>query len=48
MKIIYPANREKSKDVVNTLKNKIECRKQIYDGKEDSEGNFAIFFQKLV
>ena len=34
---------KKSKDVVNPLKNKIEVRQQIYDGKEASEGFSGLF-----
>ena len=43
MKVIYPANRKKSSDVITTLNKKMELRKQINEGIEDSVGIFGLF-----
>ena len=43
MKVIYPANRKKSSDVITTLKKEMELRKQINEGIEDSVGIFGLF-----
>ena len=43
MKVIYPANRKKSNEVINTLKEEIEFRKQINEGIEDLVGIFGLF-----
>ena len=42
MKVIYPANRKKSNEVITTLKEDIEFRKQINEGIEGSVGIFGL------
>ena len=47
-KIIYPANRKQSVNPVSILKNKIESRKQLLEGKEDSRGLFGLCKETLT
>ena len=43
MKVIYPANRKKSSEVITTLLKEMEFRKQINEGIEGSVGIFGLF-----
>ena len=47
-KIIYPANRKQSVNPVSILKNEIESRKQLPEGKEDSGGLFGLCKETLT
>ena len=48
LKIIYPANRKQLVSPISLLKNEIESRKQLPEGKEDSGGLFGLFKKTLT
>ena len=48
LKSVYPANRKQSVSPISLLKNEIESRKQLPEGKEDSGGLFGLFKETLT
>ena len=48
LKIIYPANRKQTVNPVSLLKKEIESRKQLLEGKEDSEGIFGLLKETIT
>jgi len=48
LKSVYPANKKQSVSPISLLKNEIESRKQLPEGKEDSGGLFGLFKETLT